>query len=308
MFTKLLISLCVFVLVACGGGSTTGAPAPLAQSEVTWSRHADAPGALGNYRAYVLTGTQLRAYSNFSGAPNETEAKLYEWQGTVAGVGNVRTVLNISGAYLRTLAVVRGPSGVCYALLRLEGTSPKAYGDGSYYPAFAKSDASCENWQLVKHHLWFGNSNSLTLTVDETAPATVNHATPRANRFTAVDDSFGHRLALAYSADGLAWYSVDKELYPDAAGGNPQFAVEVRTPYGYHLIAADWSDAQGAATRHVHLYSCDGAAYRVLSAAAPTYAGPKGTALAYDPSDSTVHAFTGAQHLSFKVAQLPCAL
>ena len=302
MKNLLLTLVALFLLAACGGG-TDYAPPAVQQTEIVWTKHAPTPGAQGNYLALVQQGADLRAFGNFNGTDNTHEAKLYEWRGTFAGVGNVRVVLDVPGAYLRTLGVARDADGACYALLRL-GT---AYGQSSYYPAWAKSDRNCENWQLIKEKLWLGNSNSNTLNVDSSKPQIINSTEPRNNRFTALDDSFGHKLALAYSGDGLTWGHTDAELYPADAGGNPQFASEAVTPFGYHVIVADWSDAQGAATRHVHLYSCDGLKYRVVDRAAPTYNGPKGTSLAYEPTTGRVHALTNGQHLSFPATKLSCA-
>ena len=228
---------------------------------------------------------------------------MYEWRGDWSGVSNVRVAADTPGKYLRTIGVQRGESGKCYGLLRIG----EAYGVGGYYPSWLETDTKCENWKLVKLNVWDGQSDGFsTLNVDENAPAALDVVNPRNNRFTAVGESLGARLSLAYSNDGITWkYEKAELLPPELNSTNPAFVSEVKTPFGWHLIAADWNGQE--AYRHLHLYSCDGKKYRVLDMNSPTFNGPKGTALLYEKATGLVHALTNGKHLTFQASQLACS-
>lgn len=294
----------------CGGGETQ-ASVVNGNSEVQWQLAGQTPGARGNYTAIVYDGNLLRVFSNFKGGSLlnlfddglSTEAKMYEWRGSWSGVGGERVASDTPGKFLRTIGVQRGESGKCYGLLRIG----EAYGVGGYLPSWFETDDRCETWQMVKLNVWDGQSDGYsTLSVDESAPATLNTANPRNNRFTAIGESLGARLSLAYSNNGTDWKYEKVELFPpDLTGVNPTFVSEVKTPFGYHLIAADWNGKE--AYRHTHLYSCDGKKYRVISLASPTFNGPKGTALLYEKATGLVHSLTNGKHLTFQASQLTCA-
>lgn len=155
--------------------------------------------------------------------------------------------------------------------------------------------------------MWNGTGDGFsTLSVDEGAPAVLDTVNPRNNRFTAIGESLGPRLSLAYSNDGIEWKFEKVELLPAELNATaPAFVSEVKTPFGYHLVAADWNGQE--AYRHLHMYSCDGKKYRVLDIASPTFNGPKGTMLMYEKPTGLVHALTNGKHLTFQATQLPCA-
>lgn len=308
------------LLSACGGGcgiGSTGCGGGETQtnitsgSEVQWQL-GQTHGARGNYTAMVYDGSLLRVFSNFKGGTVLnlfddgllTEAKMYEWRGNWQGVSSLRVAVDTPGKFLRTIGVQRGDSGKCYGLLRIG----EAYGVGGYFPSWFETDNQCENWSVVKLNVWNGQSDGFsTLSVDESAPATLDTANPRNNRFTAVGESLGPRLSLAYSNNGIDWQYERVELLPaELNSTTPAFVSEVKTPFGYHMIAADWTGQK--AYRHIHLYSCDGKKYRVLDVAVPTFNGPKGTTLLYEKSTGLVHALTNGKHLTFQSTQLPCAL
>lgn len=292
----------------CGGGETQSSVSN--SSEIQWNLAGQTPGARGNYTAMVHDGGTLRVFSNFKGGSLLnlfddgllTEAKMYEWKGDWSGVSGANVVADTPGKFLRTIGVQRGDSGKCYGLLRIG----EAYGVGGYLPAWFETDNKCENWHVVKPNVWNGSSDGFnTLTVDESAPAELDTGTPRNNRFTAIGESIGARVALAYSNNGVDWHFEKAELLPaELHATNPTFISEVKTPFGYHMIAADWNGQE--AFRHMHLYSCDGKKYRVLDTAAPTFNGPKGTALLYEKSTGLVHSLTNGKHLTFQATRLAC--
>lgn len=315
----LLLALTLF-LYSCGGGCGIGSTGcgggetqtllPPSVSEVQWQLAGQTPGARGNYAAMVHDGSVLRVFSNFNGGTLLnlfddgllTEAKMYEWRGDWSGVSNARVAVDTPGKFLRTIGVQRGESGKCYGLLRIG----EAYGVGGYLPSWFETDNQCENWSVVKLNVWNGISDGFsTLSVDESAPSLLDTVNPRNNRFTAVGESLGPRLSLAYSNNGIDWQYEKVELLPaELNAAALAFVSEVKTPFGYHLIAADWNGQE--AYRHLHLYSCDGKKYRVLDTASPTFNGPKGTALLYEKSTGLVHSLTNGKHLTFQAAQLPC--
>ena len=293
----------------CGGGDMQNTSVGNS-SEVQWKLAGQTPGARGNYAAMVYDGATLRVFSNFKGGSIVnlfddgllTEAKMYEWRGNWSGVSNVRVAVDTPDKYLRTLGVQRGDSGKCYGLLRIG----QAYGVGGYFPSWFETDNQCENWRMVKLDVWDKNGDgSMTLSVDEFAPATLDTVNPRNNKFTAIGEGFGPRLSLAYSNNGTDWqYERVELLPPDLAATVPNFVAEVKTPFGYHLIGAEWNGQE--AVRHMHLYSCDGKKYRTIDTNAPTFNGPKGTTLLYEKSTGLVHALTNGKHLTFQAAQLAC--
>ena len=315
-----LLLATVLLLASCGGGCGIGSTGcgggetqtsvPPSVSEVQWQLAGQTPGARGNYAAMVHDGGTLRVFSNFNGGSlldlvddrQLTEAKMYEWRGDWSGVSNVRVAVDTPGKFLRTIGVQRGESGKCYGLLRIG----EAYGVGGYFPSWFETNTQCENWRAVKLNVWNGTSDGFsTLSVDESAPAALDTTTPRNNRFTAIGESLGPRLSLAYSNDGLDWRYEKVELLPaELNATSPAFVSEVKTPFGYHLIAADWNGQE--AYRHIHLYSCDGKKYRVLDTASPTFNGPKGTVLLYEKATGLVHALTNGKHLTFQASQLSC--
>lgn len=303
-------SFCGIGSTGCGGGDTQTSVAS-AGTEIKWQLDGQTLGAKGNYTAIVHDGAVLRVFSNFKGGTLlnlfddelTKEAKLYQWTGTWQGVGDLKTVVDLPDQFIRTIGIQRSATGKCYGLLRV-GTS---YGGGGYFPSWFESDTKCENWTQVAAKVWGGTGDGFnTLTLNEAAGSVVDSANPRNNRYTALGDGLGRKIGLAYSANGVDWLFDARELAPaELAGINSTFATEVRTPFGYHMIVADWDGSK--ATRHLHLYSCDGISYRVLDTAAPTFNGPKGTAMLYEQSTGLVHTLTNGKHLTFQAEQLACA-
>jgi hypothetical protein len=266
-----------------------------------------------HYVSVVVDGPDsINLYSNFDGFNQDLQhADLLVHSGTWSRVGGSTVALPIRG-YLRTNGIARGPSGVCYGLLRISN----GYGGSQgYQPAWATSDADCRNWRLRGFTSLPHNSNNNTLVVQEDGPAVVDHGNPMANRYVALDDGLGPKLALIYSADGINWFDVKDpvtrqtmEIWPNDANEvlsngtvrkiDPQFVTMTRTPYGWHAIAADWY--ADSAHRHIHIYAPAGQPlkWRMLEASAPTFINTnKGTALTY--YQGTVYAVTAGVVLSF---------
>jgi len=308
---KYLISLLAAVSLLAGcGGADVSPQLPVVSSGVEWKQQPDIQGTHGNYLSVLIKdSSNIVVYSNFNGPDNTNDAKLYESTGSFAQVGNTKIAFDLKGYYLRTFAVQQGAGFLCYGVFRLEGNGPKAYGNGSYYPHFGYS-LDCKNWIVSDNKMWLGNSNSNTLHVDEskTVLDTVN---PINNRFVVYDDSFA-KLGLFYSADGTTWKQYEKDgksvdLWPASlAQANPQFGSIVKTPFGWHGIFANYSNAANAATEHMHLFSCDGLTWAVLETQAPTINSTKGTTLVYEKSTGDIHALSNGKHMTTKAKSYPC--
>ena len=301
------------VLSGCGGSSSPAATlppeAPPVVSPVKWEvRESVSSVVKGNYLSIVKNSGSYDIYSNFDGSDNTRQAKLYKYSGKSLDTMQTAAVdLDIQGKYLRTIGLQKDIDGTIFAILRM---SDGPYGSGSYYPYFAKKDTNGK-WSYVDKKLWLGNSNSNTLIVN---PDDFSPPSPRLQdqKFVVYDDSFGVKIALASSTNGMNWdvLSVDgkpKELLPSSkSADNPQFLSAAKTPFGVHLIYANWSNSDAAATNLVHLYSCDGEKFVVLDSNSATMNGAKGTTLFYDNEKAEVHAITNGKHLAFKDQKFNC--
>ena len=307
------ITFATAALSGCGGSSSPVATlppeAPPVVSPVKWEvRESVSPVVKGNYLSVVKNSDSYDIYSNFNGSDNTRQAKLYKYSGKSLDTMQIPVVdLDIQGKYLRTIGLQKDTDGTIFAILRV---SDGPYGSGSYYPYFAKKDTNGK-WSYVDKKLWLGNSNSNTLIVN---PDDFSPPSPQLQdqKFVVYDDSFGVKIALAASINGLDWNVLNvggkpKELLPsEKAKDNPQFMSAVKTPNATHIIYANWSNSEASATNLVHLYSENGEDFCVLDSNSATMNGAKGTTLYYDADNKEVHAVTNGKHLAFKDQKFSC--
>lgn len=261
MILLALIVAIVAALYGCGGGSSSGekvAPVADAPDAPVWTEVGET-GVCCHYTPIVFDG-HLRVYSN-TGPSGD-------------GVWHLdgREVLRISDPrdrYIRTSAVARDHRGYVALLYSGDGYPTQ----GGYSPSWATSPDG-QVWT------WHG-SVSVYGRFQSSAAALVIEAD---GSFTAWSDNTGVKLRRSTSHDGIHWTADKADAWPvELSGDSPQFPSAARTPYGYHMIAAD----QWPAQRHRHLFSCDGEKWRVLEMDAPTI-NQKGANLTY--SDGTLYA------------------
>lgn len=307
------ITFATAALSGCGGSSspveTLPSEAPPVVSPVKWEvRESVSSVVKGNYLSVVKNSDSYDIYSNFNGSDNTRQAKLYKYSGKSLDTMQTPAVdLDIQGKYLRTLGLQKDTDGTIFAILRM---SDGPYGSGSYYPYFAKKDTNGK-WSYVDKKLWLGSSNSNTLIVN---PDDFSPPSPRLQdqKFVVYDDSFGVKIALTASMNGLDWNVLNvggkpKELLPsEKAKDNPQFMSAVKTPNATHIIYANWSNSEACATNLVHLYSENGEDFCVLDSNSATMNGAKGTTLYYNAENKEVHAVTNGKHLAFKDQKFSC--
>lgn len=296
---RYIVILLGALLAGCGGGSSVRndpAPTPVLSSAVEWSHHDPVAGDMCCFYApIVVKGDTLRVYSNSTrGHPNPEasgEDGVYTLRmGTLVQTGEPQIILRTPpgpDAYIRTSGVVER-DGQYYALLFTGDAYP---GTNGYSPSWATSpDGLTWTWHgKVTERGMFASSNALVMT-DRTD----------SYRFLSWVDGAGLKLALMHSADGLSWIVDPDEKWPaELSADTPVFPSATRTPYGYHLIAADGYPAK----HHRHLFSCDGMTWRVLEREAPTISF-KSTNLAYDAG--IVHAIVLGDHWSFPAKAFGC--
>jgi hypothetical protein len=271
-------------------------------------------------------------YGNTNGV---TDGMLFLREGSFThGVGATSVAISpgqlsdMPGGFIRTTAVVKG-SQKYYAVIHV-GNAYEGNSTG-FQPAWATSDDSV-NWQYHGRTKIDGAvqgvfASGAALVVQEEKPATLDTVNPANNRYLIWEDAYSidgvaKKLVLIYSADGENWHfyrnatNIVIDVWPtDPAviADGPVFPSVVRTPFGYHLIAADtWPGKH-----HRHLWSCNGLTWRVLEASAPTFVGndgnAKGTNLAYDPAAGLVHAATlnyqgvsGSAHWTLSAQAFAC--
>lgn len=331
---SVLAALAILLASSCGGGgggAATTATVPASGSLWTAARNVD--GTFGKYTPLVVTGPDaIRVYANSNGAVDGTfflrEGSFTNGVGAASVAISPSQLTDMPGGYIRTTAVVKGAQRY-YALLHV-GNAYTGNTTG-FQPAWATSDDTI-NWQYhgrikIDGTIPYVFASGAALVVQEDKPATIDTANPANNRFLVWEDAYtidgvAKKLVLIYSADGVEWHfyrDANNQVVdvwpkdPAVAGDTPVFPTAARTPYGYHLIAAD----KYPAAHHRHLWSCDGLTWRVLEANAPTFIGTdgnaKGTNLAYDPSTGLVHAITsinerlsGSAHWTFPAQSFPC--
>ena len=308
------------ISAACTVGLCALAAPALAQNEATWTDVADIKYVSGNYTPLVITGTNsISVYGNSEGHQN-TDGNFFLRTGTFtpSQVSKFATevihaatqITDQTGSpYIRTTAVVRGPSGTYYAVLHVGDSYPSAY-----FPAWATSTNGV-NWTYhgkftLTGSYTFAGSSSASLIVQEEKPATIDDTNPMNNRYIVYEDAFCSggwasclpKVQLLYSADGLVWHFYRDgngqivDMWPNeaaVAADHPIWITTTKTTYGYHLIAGnDWPTSL-----HRHLWSCDGLHWRVIEIAADTDTGPKGTNIVYEPATNLVHALSSVRHL-----------
>jgi len=308
------------LLAVCGLAAQT---APLADA-IVWTVQPDIRGVKSNYTPLVITGpNKIRVYANTDGR-QQTNGTYFLRSGTFTSVGKATAVIlpsqitDQSGSpFIRTTAVVRGPSGEYYAVLHVGDSYPSSTG---YLPAWATSHDGV-NWTYHGKFSIDGSSpyvygSSASLIVQEEKPAVLDTLDPVNNRFLVWEDAYSidgvyKRMVLVYSADGIDWRFYRDfsgqvmDVWPSdpsVAGDSPVFTTTTRTPFGYHLISGNnWP-----VSFHRHLWSCDGLTWRVLEVAAGTYAAAKGTNLVYEPTTGLIHAHTSGSHFTLAAQSFTC--
>ncbi len=335
-FVSMLVCTSILALVAgCGGGgggndSTANATVP---SGSTWVGTKDVNGTVGKYTPLVITGSDaIRVYGNGKNIDGSDAGSLYLRQGSFSGgVGGASAVIapyqlsDMPGGigFIRTSAVVKGATKY-YAIVHV-GNNYENNTSG-YQPAWATSDDGV-NWSYhgrikIDGGLLLVFSSGAALIVQEEKPAVLDTVNPANNRYLVWDDGYGPKLVLIYSADGIDWHFYRDTNHavvdvwpndPAIATDNPVFSTASRTPFGYHIIAADTYPSK----HHRHLWSCNGLSFRVLEQNAPTYLNhdnnAKGTNLVFDPSTGLLHAITlvheqstGSAHWTLQAQAFPC--
>ena len=287
---RILIALgSILLLSACG--EERQAIATTAPTLIQWLRMpALIAGVLSNYTPWlIIIGEQIRVFLNTAtGDQNDIDGKWYRRDGNFNGVGNPILCLVIDdpeNCYIRTAGVAKGASGKLYALLRTGSGYPTNNG---YAPSLAISDNDGVTWNwLGSCSTPFGRfqSDSGTLIVDESRNDDY--------RFMSWETGTGIPLVMIHSADGMNWTSDKQNIWP-IEGENPNFPSAVKTPFGYHIIAANtWP-----AAKHRHIFSRNGfAPWTLIDADSPTLNGnDKGTNLTYDLTTNKIHALTRGGH------------
>ena len=292
--------------------------------EATWTVKPDIRNVKGNYTPLVITGAnQIRVYANTNGSAS-SDGTLFMRSGSFTSVGKATAVIlpsqitdQTGKPFIRTTGVVRAPSGKYYAVLHVGDSYPSPTG---YVPAWATSNDGV-SWTYrgkfrIDGTIPYVYSSGASLIVQEEKPAVLDTFNPINNRYLVWEDAYSidgvyKRMVLVYSADGVDWRFYRNALGevidvwpndPSVAADQPVFPTTTKTPYGFHLIAGD----RWPTSFHRHLYSCDGLTWRVIEIQADTYAGPKGTNLAYEATTGLIHALTSASHFTLPAQAWSC--
>lgn len=271
-----ILAAIVAALYGCGGGSSSEPKAAPVEPEdaPVWTEVGET-SVCCHYTPIVWDGG-LRVYSN-TGPSGD-------------GVWHLdgREVLRISDPrdrYIRTSAVARDQRG--YAALLYTGDGYPSL--GGYSPSWATSpDGQAWTWHgsVSPFGRYQGSGAALVIEADGT--------------YSAWTDNTGVKLRRSTSHDGIHWTADKTDAWPvELAGDSPQFPSAARTPYGYHLIAAD----QWPAQHHRHLWSCNGRDWRVLEMDAPTI-NSKGANLAY--ADGVLYAVAAGRIFTTPAREWKC--
>ena len=285
-------------------------PTPKQRPGIAWKRQPTIEGVTGNYSPFVVSaGGLLEIWANTDGA---TIGTWFRREGTLAAVGPANAVLEPDEitdqegeALIRTTAVARSAAGHYYAILHVGHGYPSQTG---YVPAFARSDDGIA-WNYagkleIDGAIPYAYASGANLIVQEEKPADSEPKTPAQSRFLLWNDAYTidgepKKLVLIHSADGRRWHfhrdaeGTVADVWPEElAGDRPVFPAACKTPFGYHLICGDRYPVEA----HRHLFSEDGTSWRILERQSATYAGYKGTNLAYDQTTGLIHAITAARH------------
>ena len=302
--------------------------------EVAWTSVGRVNGLTGTWAPHytpvvLLGGSQIRVYSS-SDRNGNVIGDLFLYEGTWSKVGAPSMVLSravvqavdgIGDETLRTGGVARGVSGTYYSLQH------PCIGTNQCRPAWATS-ADGVTWTYYGHILIDGqppniNSDSDALVVREEKPAVLDPVTPANNRFLGWENEVYveedgqtvlKNFVLIYSSDGFDWrYARDVngrviDLWPRSQyPWWPIYQTAARTPYGYHVAFAA---PTYPATAIMHIFSCDGATYRIVEEASELFA-PHGEAhhapnFAYESVTGLLHALVGGQHWQTQAQALAC--
>lgn len=292
-----------------------------------WMAKGRIQGVTGRYTPLIITGANtVSVYGNYDNT--DTFDGLYLRTGNWANVGmaslviSKKNIIDQSGKpFIRTSGIVRDTKGKYFAVIHVGDGYPSSTG---YIPAWATSDDGIQ-WDYHGKFIVEGvpmqyiYSSSANLIVQEEKPGVLNNEHPMENRYLVWEDATtmipSKKLILLYSADGADW-----RFYRDTSGEivdvwpvelasdpNPMFPTAARTPYGYHLIAAD----NYPVNYQRHLFSCDGLKWRVLEYQSATFmsnvVNPKGTNLVYEPTTGLLHALTSGYLFQEQEHILPCS-
>lgn len=319
-----LVAVGTCTVVASQGGNAAYLPAPDATqsfsvsavgsgvSGLVWT-HVGCVGewwggcVQGSYTSFTIEGNGIKMFSNLQDLYG-TNGDLYTYAGTWGLLQSPADVLHVSvpsDTFIRTSGIAKGNvTPNYYAVLYTGNAYP---GTNGYSPSWATSPDGY-SWT------WFGPitmqyprslGSGMNLIVDETRGDSY--------RFMAWNDfslsPSGFTFALFHSATGLTndWQSDGANIWP-IAGEQPLFAGAARTPFGYHIIAANMFD--GTSNRALrHIFSCTGmpGTWHVIEMASPIgVTGSKGAILTYDAATSLLHAVVGGQHFTLPARNFVC--
>lgn len=305
----------VLILLALSLGAQAGKPKPPSDG-VTWTHVGTVQGLCGgSYSPPIVTATGVSIFSNI--ACDGTQGQWNAQAGTWAKVNPSTVVLPYAAIFdegpatyrVRTSSVQRA-DGKCYAMLTVGNGYPTT---DSYRPAFATSD-DCLHFTYQGRMLidgsdaGYGQTDTAAFVVREGFPP-LDHTNQGSNKFLLYENyqtqgASTKGLILVYSADGVSWFRASDafgawlDLLPIA---NVAFPSAALTPYGVHIVAADGYPA----TKIVHLFSCDGMAFRVIEAVSdlPVVVG-KAANLTFD--GTLIHSLDGGQHWTLAARDFGC--
>ena len=204
-------------------------------NEVKWTSDGTVRGVNTNYTPIVLTSST--GISIYTTALSQTvlDGQLLRQTGTWTSVGTGKVVMSssqvtdVTNPYIRTTAIVKGPSGAYYGLIHVGSGYPSSNG---FRPAWATSPDGV-NWTyhgMITLNNYFAPyvlASSGNLIVNESITE-LNTAVPADNRYIAWEDAYCFtglmagsgsncpRLTMIYSADGEHWFTAN-----DPATGEP---------------------------------------------------------------------------------------
>lgn len=323
---KLLIMAAAAVmssLAACGGGggdSVSYTPPPIvAAADPGWGEQVPLPEKNSDYMTVSFEGaSSFLICSNVKNEVNLNAAILWCSSGDLRSTSPMTAFADFGNRFLRTHSIAIDPkTGECYGIFNLTDIG-FGYGGSSYYPWFGTSTPGCKNWKLSPSKLDFINSSAnASLTANGNLKgAPVDHSNPWNNAFVFVTDGVGVRIAIKYSSNGIGWDTYKEsgkvvdlipEILPtELSGLNAQFPTHIKDAFGVHLIVADFDNAAGSAKKQVHLWSCYGKKFRVMSANSPTFNNRKGSVLFLRGSNVAATNGTG-RYLEFPSKKFDCA-
>lgn len=293
---RLLFTFLLCLLPLC---ASAGKPKPPPPDAVKWTKLATVQNDGNNYTPVVLMGgSQIRVYAN-NNAATGIAGDYWLQVGSWASLGSPSLALHNTDprdTFIRTSAVARGASGNYYALLYTGDGYPT---QGGYSPSWATSpDGMAWTWAGPIGLFGRNQSSAANLIVDEA----------RTDDYACMAWLDLAGLVLMHAPLPCApeqWTSDGIDVWPIAEV--PQFVAAVQTPYGYHLIGANYWDGSTARSLR-HAFSCTGLPpWHVIETASDVGVGTaKGTNLAYDPATNLIHALTSGQHFTLAAKNFGC--